>query len=367
MKRKTLLLAIVLLCFLRSFSQEPGSRDAQLTRFLKGNIISSHDGKPVSFASMSIDGTTLGAASGIDGDYFLKIEEMHIGRQVKVTCIGYQSKSISVRSLLENSTISLTPETLVLDEVVVEGKAPTAIEILELVIQNIHLNYSQSPFNMEFYSVLTTEDTVTKKKFTLESVFSSYYEGYHKSAKKNYKMDQKRESGDYFMKEKTHGMSQWPMWEVAFNDIFSNQATYQVVTLESLEKIRPELSGFDVYDGDTVYVVNYFYQVRGTIYISAKDYAILKHVTTSSGRGFKNRSEIIYKKQDGKYFPYAANGDYQHEYKIEGTKKILKICNHTMLRRITADQVDAFANNNNLWHPKNVTYNEDWWDKNYKR
>lgn len=218
---------------------------------------------------------------------------------------------------------------------------------------------------MEFYSISSVVDTTNHKSFGLESIFSSYYEGYYKTAKKNYRILQKRESGDYYMKEKTHGMSLWPMWELAFNDIFSNQTEYQIVTQESLRKIDPKLIGTQLYDGDTVFVIQYNYQVAGTIYISSKDYAILKHVTNSSGKGYRNRTEIIYKKQDGKYFPYAANGDYLHQYKVDGVKKLLKINNRALLKRIETTDVIPFEYSQELWFPKNVAFDKKYWDDNY--
>ncbi len=334
--------------------------------FLKGKILNAKENEPVSFASISLEGTATGTASDIDGEYFLKIDSIDLDRTIKISCIGFQTKYIPVKSLIKKTeTIYLIPEIQLLKEVLIEGKAPDAKEILQQAIENISGNYLQTPFNMEFYSIHTTLDTTENKSFTLESVFSSYYEGYYKTARKNYRILQKRESGDYYMREKTHGMSQWPMWEVAFNDIFSNQSEYQIVTLESLNKIKPRLTGTQLYDGDTVFVIQYNYQVEGTIYISSKDYAILKHVTKSSGKGYKNRTEIIYKKQDGKYFPYAANGDYLHEYKVGGAKKILKISNRTRLNRIETRDIDPFEYDQELWAPKNVKFDKAYWDDNY--
>lgn len=335
--------------------------------FIKGQVLNAREAEPVSFASIGLEGTPIGTATDFDGTFFLKIDSADLGKTIKISCIGFKTKYIPVKSLIKIETIYLDQEIQLLKEVLVEGKAPDAVEILQQAIENIPDNYLQTPFNMEFYSVITKLDTADNRSFKLESVFSSYYEGYYKAAKKNYRIFQKRETGDYYMKEKTHGMSEWPMWEVAFNDIFSNQSAYQIVTLESLKKIEPKLIGTELYDGDTVFVIRYNYQVAGTIYISSKDYAILKHVTTSSGRGFKNRTEIIYKKQRDKYFPYAANGDYLHQYKIDGAKKFLKISNRTRLNRIDIKDATPFEHNQELWYPKNVKYDKDYWNNSYPK
>lgn len=333
--------------------------------FLKGRILNGKERESVSFASISIEGTTTGTASDIDGEYFLKIDSTDLKKSIKISCIGFKTKHIPVKSLIKIETIYLMPEAQILKEVLIQGKAPNAKEILQQAIENISGNYLQTPFNMEFYSIHTTLATTENKFFALESIFSSYYEGYYKTAKKNYRILQKRESGDFYMKEKHHGMSQWPMWEVAFNDIFSNESDFQIVTLESLNKIDPKFIGTQLYDGDTVFIIDYNYQVAGTIYISSKDYSILKHVIKSSGKGYKNRTEIIFKKEGGKYFPYAANGDFLHQYKVDGVKRFLKVTNRTRLRKIESKEVIPFEYNKTLWHPKNVSFDKEYWDSNY--
>jgi len=335
--------------------------------FIKGKILNEKGKEPVSFASISLEGTTIGTATDTDGEYFLKIDSVDLRKIIKISCIGFKTRSISVKTLLKTETIYLIPEIQFLKEVLVQGKAPDANEILREAIANVSENYLQNPFNMEFYSVITKLDTTNNKLFKLESIFSSYYEGYFKAAKKNYQILQKRESGDYYKKEKHKGLSEWPMWEVAFNDIYSNQSDYQIVTLESLKKIEPKLIGTQLYDSDTVFVIQYNYQVAGTIYISSKDYAIIKHVIKTSGKGYENQTEIIYKKIDGKYFPYAANGDYLHQYKVDGVKRFIKISNRTRLNRIEIKDFKPFEYSLDLWAPKNVVYDKAYWDNNYPK
>jgi erythromycin esterase-like protein len=348
-------------------SLENGNPEQKGKFFIQGELLNAKDKEPISFASISLEGTTIGTASDNYGKYFLNIDSIELTKTIKFSCIGFKTKYIPLRSLIKLKTIYLTPEVQLLKEVLVQGKAPDAYEILNQAIENISKNYIQTPFNMEFYSILTKHDTTDNKSYTLESIFSSYYEGYYKAANKNYRIVQKRESGDYYMKDKMHGLSEQPMWEVALNDIFSTEARYQIVTLESLKKIEPKLIGTQLYDGDTVFVVQYNYQFAGTIYISSKDYAILKHITKASGKGFKNRTEIIYRKLDGKYFPYAANGDFLHEYKVDGVKKYLKVSNRTRLNRIAIKDINSFEHSQELWHPKNVKYDKEYWDNNYPK
>ena len=92
-----------------------------------------------------------------------------------------------------------------------------------------------------------------------------------------------------------------------------------------------------------------------------------RHVVNASGRGYENKTEILYKRHDGKYFPYAANGDYLHEYKVDGVRKLLKISNRTRLIRIETEDVTPFEHSQELWTPKSVKYDKEYWDNNYPK
>lgn len=334
---------------------------------LRGVLRSTDDKSPVAYASLVIVGTGWGTASDSEGGFLLHLRDTTPTQVIRITCIGFRTADYTLSTLMKQGTLWLETETKMLEAITVgEGKI-TALEILEEAIQHIPDNYSQSPFNLEFYSQHTTRDTLDGSTYTLESVFESYTEGYRADAMKNYRITQKRESGDYFMKETKHGMSQWPMVEVAFNDLCSKEPKLDILTPNKLDKIRPELLGMDKYDGDTVFVVRYHHEWTGTLFISAKDNAILMHRIEESHRGLSKKLELRYRMYSGHYFPYSALGEYQQEYKVDGRKKVLRISNRVVLRKIEIDQVNPFGNNHELWFPRNVKFDKDWWEKNYPR
>ncbi len=335
---------------------------------IKGQIVDAKTWLPVSYGGIMLNGTHVGTASEANGNFYLKVDSSQLNKTLIISCIGYKSKYVSVARILKAKNafqILLTPEVELLREVVINAKAFGAKEILTEAIQRIPENYVQSPFNMEFYSIINVLDTASSQDYKVESIFSTYYEGYSKGSKKSYRIIQKRESGEYFMKEKTHGKGQWPMVEVAFNDLFNNEYNKNIFSVEAFEKINLKLLGVKLFNSDTVFVITYDYLVHGEIYISAKDYAFVKHITTSTGLGFRNRMEIIYRKEEGKYFPYGANGDYLHVYKVDRKKKFLKISNRTILKRFKLENPDSFDENYDLWQPKNIAFNKDYWDSNY--
>ncbi len=350
---------------LLAFFVGEGTVTAQVARFIEAKVVNADDGQPVSFASISLEGSEIGTAADMNGTFFLKLDSPDARGAIRVSCIGFKSRSVSIDSIPDDGLISLTPEIELLKEVVIEAEALTGAEVLKRAIDSIPVNYNQYAFNMEFYSVIETRDTVADRTFKLETIFESYHDGYRPGSKKVYRIVQKRESGEYFLPDNTQGMSQWPIYEIAANEIFSNQTPYQIFNLDSFEKIHPQLTGVELYDGDTVFVVTYRYLGPGTLYISSSDFAILKHITHSSGRGYENRSEIIFKKQEGKYYPYVAYGDYLHRHKVDGKNQFVKVTNRTTLRRIRTWNVDAFDHRQELLFPKNVAYDRDWWRENF--
>ncbi len=339
---------------------------------LHGRILSADDKSPVPYASLVIDGTGWGTASDPEGNFLLHLSDTSSNQVIRITCIGFQTSQFTVSALKKDGTILLKSETQMLVGITVQTAAITGREILEEAIRHIPQNYLQTPFNLEFYSQYVIRDTLLGSTFTLESVFESYSEGYRTQAMKSFRVTQKRETGEYFMKERTHGMAQWPVAEVAFNDLRSTERKLDPLTLDNLDRIKPELLGLDRYDGDTVFVVTYrpsWFRdsFSGTLFISAKDHAILMHRTDDSGRGFVNRLELRYRKHEGRYFPYSALGEFLHNNKVNGKKKQLRITNRVVLRNVELQGVKSIPLNYDWWKPTNVEYDKGWWDQNYSR
>ena len=82
---------------------------------VSGNITDSSNGEPIPFASVHLDGTTIGVSTDSEGHYSLSVP--HDGMLV-FSSIGYQSKTISVSSSGVHN-ISLDPDSEYLDETIV--------------------------------------------------------------------------------------------------------------------------------------------------------------------------------------------------------------------------------------------------------
>lgn len=83
---------------------------------VRGTVFSSEDNMPLPGASVIVKGTNSGAASDIDGRFFLSIYQPRV--IVEISFIGYKTKEIEVM-VGSDITVFLEPETLAIQEIVV--------------------------------------------------------------------------------------------------------------------------------------------------------------------------------------------------------------------------------------------------------
>ncbi len=86
-----------------------------------GGIVKDSAGKPIIGASVVVDGTTLGASSGVDGDWVLEVPNAS-KKTLVVSYIGMKTKRIDIGTRT-HFDITLEDESTALDDVVVVGYA----------------------------------------------------------------------------------------------------------------------------------------------------------------------------------------------------------------------------------------------------
>ncbi|MDR0541364.1 MAG: SusC/RagA family TonB-linked outer membrane protein [Dysgonamonadaceae bacterium] len=115
--KKTIVTAILFCLF-------AGSAIAQ-SRQIKGTITDSDDGSALPGAVIyAVNAKSIGATADIDGNYALDIGAAK-SVQLRVSCLGYETQTISVSESLNIYNIRLKPEQNVLDEIVVTAAGIT--------------------------------------------------------------------------------------------------------------------------------------------------------------------------------------------------------------------------------------------------
>lgn len=88
------------------------------TRDVSGKVLDDQQ-QPVVGAAVFVPGTTNGTMTGADGEFTIKVPGGDV--RLEVSCLGYETKVIEVRSAQAQVSVVLQPDTMLLDETVVVG------------------------------------------------------------------------------------------------------------------------------------------------------------------------------------------------------------------------------------------------------
>ncbi len=84
---------------------------------LEGKVID-ENGNPISFASVTIEGTSTGTSTNLDGMFKLKVS---VGQKINVQFIGYKTETVEVTDLSNLLIVTLEVEAIAMEEMVVIG------------------------------------------------------------------------------------------------------------------------------------------------------------------------------------------------------------------------------------------------------
>jgi hypothetical protein len=342
--------------------------------FIKGVLREKGTENAIPFSSIGITNTMLGTAADAKGEFFLRIEENHNHEKLKISCIGYMTKTVSIADLKhhQQNIIELTPDVKLLDEVVIKEAPIDPVEIIRYAIESIPKNYSQAPFNLEFYSDLVITEILTQRQFRQETILFGYSQGNKSvSAQKIFEITQKRTTGENLFANKD--IVDWPTVDIHQADLIENPYHTGIFNLKYSNEFITKYAGVSVYDMDTVYNIEYYAPTptkkntgyglvpkiyKGNIYITTTGHAVVKHDIVTDIFTFT----IIYKKLEEKYFPYFVSA----ERKIQNTNAWTKWHNTITLKNIETKNVKVIDYKTNEFESlTDVKYNENFWNTYY--
>lgn len=123
---------------------------------IKGIVLNAENNDPIPFATVAFSDRSFGVITNDDGSFSLPIAVNNSLRQIEVSCIGFQSKLVSVGSFSDDKiqTIKLTPISYDIDEAEVRTKkrrGASAAEIVSNAVKSINTNYPNFPFLLSGY------------------------------------------------------------------------------------------------------------------------------------------------------------------------------------------------------------------------
>ena len=158
---------------------------AQQTLTLSGKLIDAETEEPIIFASIGIDGKSVGTVSNTLGEFDFHVPYVYKDYDMVIRMLGYNNISAKISDLAFQDTLilRLNKSSKVLEEVVIQDSLSGA-DIVSAAILYIDKNYANEPFMMNgFYRDLKK---VGGKYFSLlEAAVKIYDEDYTEPKNKN--------------------------------------------------------------------------------------------------------------------------------------------------------------------------------------
>lgn len=111
-----------------------------LAQAVEGRIQDKVTGEPLAYVNIGVVGKDVGTVSNQQGNFLLNIDERYNQDTLKISIVGYQSRSFVVadfrKQMQNNPTVTLTEATAMLKEVVVEDKRYRGRKLNEKVLGN---------------------------------------------------------------------------------------------------------------------------------------------------------------------------------------------------------------------------------------
>ena len=261
-----------------------------------GKVVDLNTGNVVSFASVSVRGTSLGTATNQNGDFEIFLPKDVLDSALVFSSIGYSSVSIPITSLKREKSllVKLKPSIYSLAEITITAPLSEQ-QIVKKVLKNIKTNYPQFAHGMDiFYRYKYKKNDVlhSMDEAAIEFYDSEGYKrgGWAKIANRRFlKVIQRRKSGiGEGKKEQTNLKTIWTTW--SHDPIL----TVQNIFSQGREKnYALQLKGIESYKDRHVYHIQFRclkpnnYNIpygypspaayNGDVYIDTENFALLKY------------------------------------------------------------------------------------------
>lgn len=111
---------------------------------INGVVKDAQTQKTLAYANVTVPNTNVATVTNADGIFSLKIRKSASAKEINVSHLAYNNSSFEVSgSDMDNKVVSLVPNAKMLNELIVKPDYP--LQLIELAISKINVNYSKSP------------------------------------------------------------------------------------------------------------------------------------------------------------------------------------------------------------------------------
>ncbi|WP_066631824.1 carboxypeptidase-like regulatory domain-containing protein [Labilibacter marinus] len=296
-----------------------------------GTVINAETGAAVEFANIGVEGTYLGTASDLNGNFEIILSQAIIDKFVSVSAVGYKAKRFSVKDWegQEGLIIQLAPTNYGISEVNVAAKSKVGYGIIKTASNLISENYTSKPFTLSAY-FLNSKSGVKKEALVKISDNKGYGERSFTESfqNRNFKIVQNNVTKEALLLKDGLTLTE----ELINADIVRSPGN--ILSIETINEFDVNEEDDEVIDGEKVWVISYKCKnpsiqntgdaeciaYSGTIFIAQDNNAIIKNTIKVVRQGkfrhgvnFSNPEET---KEELKY-------DIETSYKLNEGKYII--------------------------------------------
>lgn len=250
---------------------------AQSTKTLRGIVLDQSTKKPLSFATVAIEGTNVATVSNSEGEFLLKFSEEEAEKNMVISFIGYATKAYKLSEIGESfNQYLLAPISVSLSEISVYPSDPELL--IRAIMSRRDKNYVVEPFrNIAFY-----RETIKKGRNYVsltEAVVDVYKSGYTNSRNSQVSLVIGRKNTDYDRLDTLVFKLQGGPLSALMLDIMKDP--YTLFDEESIKDYKFNISTIAKIDNQHLYVLS-FKQVEsideplfyGDLYVNMETLAV---------------------------------------------------------------------------------------------
>jgi hypothetical protein len=285
---------------------------------LSGKLVEGKDEEPVPYASLTIEGESIGTMTNIDGRYDFIIPRRFREKMISVRCLGFQPLELSQDYLIANTKIKLEPITIHLREIKV--KPVDVADVLKNFRDNIEKNYELSTQLMiTFYreTIKRDDQYIGVWEAIMEILKSPYTSGgtdrvrFLKGRKSNFN----KTFNDISLK------IQGGPWYITTLDIVRNLETFLDPKFENLYRYKFEQPV--MYNGRVTWVIKFtrkedvdFPCYYGKILIDADTYALVNAEFGLDKKSLKMNGDTFIRKEPHDFTTRPEGAEYKVNYRL---------------------------------------------------
>lgn len=265
-----------------------------------GTVINAETGLAVEFVNIGVEGTYLGTASDIDGNFEIILSQALIEKNVSVSAVGYKTKTNSVGSLKgkQGFIIQLQPMNYGISEVNVEAQSKVGYGIIRAASNLIKDNYLAQPYSYKCYLQTLTGDkeaNVQDEAIFIMSDSKGYGERSFAEAFQN--INYRIQENNPHIQTRLLKEGLISLGNVISQDIVRNPGN--ILSVQAINEFEVKVLGREVLDNDSVWVISYvcknptiqntgdpeLVEYEGKIWIATNNYQVLKNSFTALRKG----------------------------------------------------------------------------------